>query len=115
MNEKWKNFAHEMLVVGTPECAVFSGAAAMVLALLLLTLGFWKTLLVTAIVCVGAFIGGVKDKKGFIARIVNRLFPPKTPVPYQTRKEDAEKVEELRREAQQKAEAWQDTQENQPE
>ena len=34
MNEKWKNFAHEMLVVGTPECAVFSGAAAMVLALL---------------------------------------------------------------------------------
>ena len=119
MNEKWKSFAHEMLIVGTPECAIFSGAAAMVLALLLLTLGFWKTLLVAVIVCAGAFIGGVKDKKAFIARIVNRLFPPKTTVPYQPRKEDAEQVEGMRREAQQKAETQrdiqQDIQENKPE
>lgn len=104
MGEKWKGSLRNMLKVGTPECAVFCAAAAMVLALLLLLIGFWKTLLVVLIVCVGAFIGGVKDKKQFISRLVNRLFPPRATVPYQSSKEDTERVEEMRRAAWARAE-----------
>lgn len=103
MDDKEKGFARNVLKVGTPECAVFSGAVAMVLALLLLTIGFWKTLLVALCVCVGVFVGGVEDKQKMISRVVNRLFPPKAAVPLQSTKEDAERVEELRREAQKKA------------
>lgn len=103
MDDREKGFFRNMLKVGTPECAVFSGAVAMVLALLLLTIGFWKTLLVALCVCVGAFIGGVADKRKMISQVVNRLFPPKAAVPIQVSKEDTERVEELRREAQKKA------------
>ena len=82
MSEKLKNFFRQMFTIGTPECAVFFGVAAMVLALLFLLLGFWKSVMIAALVAVGAFLGGVKDKKGCISRVVNRLFPPKTSVPY---------------------------------
>lgn len=77
MNDKWKNFVRNMFKIGTPECALFFGAAAMVLALLFLTVGFWETILIALLVCVGAFIGGVKDKKEWIRKAVNRLFPPR--------------------------------------
>ena len=63
---------------GTAECAFFCGGAAMVLALLVLLLGFWKTLLVVAIAAVGMFIGGVKDKRGLVKNLANRFFPAKT-------------------------------------
>ena len=99
MIEKGKGSLRNVLKVGTPECAVFCAVIAMALALLLLTLGFWKTLLAVVIVCAGAFIGGVKDKKEFISRIVNRLFPPKTAVPYRTSETDAEQVEDMRKAA----------------
>ncbi len=77
MSDKWKNFVQNMFKIGTPECALFFGAAAMVLALLFLTVGFWETILIALLVCVGAFIGGVKDKKEWIRKTVNRLFPPR--------------------------------------
>ena len=55
-NERWKNFAQNMFRIGTPECAVSFGVIAMVLALLFLLLGFWQTLLIAALVALGAFI-----------------------------------------------------------
>lgn len=82
MNDKWKNFTQNMFKIGTPECALFFGASAMVLALLFLTVGFWETVLIAALVCVGAFIGGVKDKKEWVRKTVNRLFPPRKNVLY---------------------------------
>lgn len=97
MSDRGKGSLRNILKVGTPECAVFCAVVAMALALMLLTLGFWRTLLAVLIVCVGAFIGGVKDKKGFISRIVNRLFPPKTAVPYRTTEKEAEQVEDIRK------------------
>lgn len=93
MNEnKWSAFTKNMFKVGTPECAVFFGAAAMVLALLFLLVGFWKTLLIAALVLAGAFIGGVKDKKEWLRNLVNRLFPPKQNAPYWERNEEIEKA-----------------------
>ena len=43
-----------------------------------LLLGFWQTILVALIVIVFAFLGGVKEKKAFVAKFVNRIFPQKT-------------------------------------
>ena len=82
MNDKCKAFMEKMLKVGTPECAIFSGVVAMVCALLILLLGFWETVLVALLAAVGAFIGGVKDKKEWLRNVINRLFPARNPVPY---------------------------------
>ena len=94
MNEKRKELFRQMLTVGTPECAIFFGAAAMVLALFFLLLGFWRTLLIALLVGAGAFVGGVKDKKGCVSRVINRLFPPKTAMPYRERPVVTEQTEQ---------------------
>jgi uncharacterized membrane protein len=88
-NENKKNgFTAKILQVGTAECAIFFAVVAMVLAVLMLYLGFWKTLLIAALVCVGLFLGGVKNKKAWLAQWINRLFPPKSNVPYRATKDD---------------------------
>ncbi len=88
-NENKKNaFTAKILQVGTAECAIFFAVVAMVLAVLMLYLGFWKTLLIAALVCVGLFLGGVKNKKEWLTQWINRLFPPKSNVPYRATKDD---------------------------
>ena len=82
MNNNWRETCRNMFRIGTPECAIFFGAAAMVLALLFLAIGFWRTVLVAALVAVGAFIGGVSNKKDWFRGVINRLFPPKQNVSY---------------------------------
>ena len=67
---------------GTPECAVFSGVAAMVLGLLLLTVGFWSTVWIALLGVIGGFIGGVRDKKQILKNVLNRIIPDKKAVPY---------------------------------
>ena len=67
----------EMLTWGTPACGLFCGVCGVIAAILLLTIGFWKTLFVALLCAVGAFVGGVKDKPGAVKALVNRLFPPK--------------------------------------
>lgn len=67
----------EMLTWGTPACGLFCGICGIVLAVLLLTIGFWKTLFVALLCCVGAFLGGVKEKEAFLRKAANKLFPPK--------------------------------------
>lgn len=76
-NRKLNAFLKKILHVGTPECAVFAGVLAMVLAVLILCVGLWKTLLVAVFVAIGLFIGGVPDKKNKLKNLLNRLFPAK--------------------------------------
>lgn len=92
MNDKWNAFTKKMFKIGTPECAVTFALVAMVLALLVLLLGFWQTLLVAVLALVGAFIGGVKDKKEWVRNTVNRLFPPKQNMPYREQNVEIEKA-----------------------
>ncbi len=73
-----KDALRSSLTIGTPECAALMGVVGLVLGILFLLLGFWKTLLVIAIMLLGVFIGGVKDKKTFAANIVNKLFPQRS-------------------------------------
>ena len=92
MNEKWNACMKKMFKVGTPECAISFAVITMVLAILFLMVGFWRTLLILLLMAVGAFLGGVKDKKQFFLNIINRLFPPKNTIPYRERNPEIEKA-----------------------
>jgi len=59
---------------GTPQAAAFFAGLGLIVALLLLLIGFWKTLLVVVCCLVGCFLGAVKDKGEFFRRLVNRFF-----------------------------------------
>ena len=65
-----KTFFAQMLTPGTVPCTVFGVAVGLVFAVLCLTIGVGKTLLIGLFCLVGAFIGGVKDKAGFVRRII---------------------------------------------
>lgn len=67
----------EMTTWGTPACGIFCGVIGGIAAVLILTIGFWQTVLVAALCALGAFIGGVKDKSAAIKRLINRIAPPR--------------------------------------
>lgn len=62
---------------GSALCAVTYAALGVILAVLLLTIGFWKTLFILAFAAVGAVLGGVSQKKEVIRNAVNKRFPSK--------------------------------------
>ena len=64
-----KSFFSQMFTPGTAPCAIFGMAVGAVFAVLCLTIGVGKALLIGVFCLVGAFVGGVKDKGAFIRRI----------------------------------------------
>ena len=89
MNDrKDRSFLSGIFKIGTPECAIFSGVAAMVLGLLLLTVGFWKTVWIALFGVAGCFFGGVKDKKQILKNVLNRVIPDKRAMPYREQHPD---------------------------
>ena len=83
-----RSFLSNVFKAGTPECAVFSGAAAMVLGLLVLTVGFWNTVWIALFGVVGGVLGGVRDKKQMLKNVLNRIIPDKKTVPYREQHPD---------------------------
>ena len=65
-----KEFFNQMLTPGTVPCTIFGAAIGLVFAVLCMTIGIPKALLIGVFCLVGAFIGGVKDKAGFIKKII---------------------------------------------
>ena len=63
--------------IGTVHCGILMGATGVVLAFLLIFLGFWKTLLVTALFALGFWIGSRTQKTDTIKSTINKMFPPK--------------------------------------
>ena len=68
-----KAFVNQMLTPGTVPCALLGIVMGLVFAVLCLTIGVGKTLLIVLFCLVGAFVGGVKDKQGFIRNIILSL------------------------------------------
>ena len=66
-----RTFISQMFTPGTAPCTLFGAVVGLVFAVLCLTIGVGKALLIGLFCLVGAFIGGVKDKKGFIREIVS--------------------------------------------
>jgi len=65
-----KDFFNQMLTPGTVPCMIFGAAIGLVFAVLCMTIGVLKSLLIGIFCLVGAFIGGVKDKAGFVKKII---------------------------------------------
>lgn len=66
---KW--LLQEITQPGTPQAALFCGVIGVVVAMLILIIGFFKTLLIVICCAIGLFIGGVKDKKAFIQQLIS--------------------------------------------
>jgi len=67
----------EKFRVGTPLCGILFGAVGALIALMLLFLGFWRTLLVAVLFAAGYFVGAVKNKTEVLKALINKWFPPK--------------------------------------
>ena len=65
-----KNFFSQIFTPGTVPCALFGMAVGLLFAVLCLTIGVGKTVLIGLFCLVGAFVGGVKDKAGFIRKLI---------------------------------------------
>ena len=66
---KW--LLNEITQPGTPQAALFCGVIGVVVAMLILIIGFFKAMLIVICCAIGVFIGGVKDKGAFVRRIVS--------------------------------------------
>lgn len=53
---------------------VFYGFVGLVLAVLILTIGLWDTIVIAVFVCVGAMIGQIRDGDNGIVNFFSRLF-----------------------------------------
>ena len=65
-----KSFMSQMFTPGTAPCTIFGIVVGLVFAVLCLTIGIGKTLLIGLFCLVGAFVGGVRDKGAFIRRVI---------------------------------------------
>ena len=64
-----KTFVNQMLTPGTVLCTLFGMALGLIFAVLCLTIGVGAALLIALFCLIGAFIGGVKDKKKFVESV----------------------------------------------
>ena len=67
----------EIFTPGTPRCALAYAALGVILATLLLTIGFWRTLFIAVFAALGALAGGIGNKRDAVRVAINRSFPPK--------------------------------------
>lgn len=62
---------------GTPAFGFLLGILFVLTGVLMMTVGFWKTVVIVALFAAGFFIGAVGDKKQFVKNTVNRVIPEK--------------------------------------
>lgn len=72
-DQEKSTFIKRVFTPGTVECAIACALLGIIVALMLLWIGVWRTLLIVVLVAIGAFIGGVKDKKAFIRNILEKI------------------------------------------
>lgn len=63
--------------IGTPLCGMIFGVVGALIALMLLFIGFWRTLFVAVLFAAGYFLGASPNKPETVKKWINRLFPPK--------------------------------------
>ena len=64
----------EIFTPGTPLCALVYAALGVILATLLLTIGFWRTLFIAVFAALGALAGGIGNKRDAVRVAIN--MPP---------------------------------------
>lgn len=93
----------DMVKPGTTGGMVFYTALFFLCGLLLVTVGFWKMLLVILFSLVGLLVGSSGNLKGDIGAVVNKVVPPKNQRVVYTQ-EDIEMLKALRKERENSAE-----------
>ena len=67
----------QIFTPGTPLCALVYAVLGIILAALLLTIGFWRTLFIAVFAALGALAGGIGNKRDAVRTAINHSFPPK--------------------------------------
>lgn len=67
----------QVFTPGTPLCALAYAVIGVIVAALLLTIGFWRTLFIAVFAVLGALMGGVGNKRDAVRGAINRSFPPR--------------------------------------
>ena len=62
---------------GTPAFGIACGIALVLAGVLVMTIGFWKTLVLCVLFGIGYFMGTVENKKDFMKSTANKIFPEK--------------------------------------
>ena len=62
---------------GTPLFGLVTAVICLVFGIMFLTIGFWKTLLLAALMALGYFIGAVDNKEKLLKSLVNKMIPEK--------------------------------------
>ena len=62
---------------GTPEFGLVLGGLMTLLGVLVMLIGFWKTLVLCVLFGIGYFIGTVENKREFMKTTANKLIPDK--------------------------------------
>jgi uncharacterized membrane protein len=65
------------LKMGTPAMGIAIGLGLVGAAVLVMLIGFWKTLLLLALFGIGYFLGTVENKQEFIKDTANKIIPEK--------------------------------------
>ena len=65
-----RTFVRDMFTPGTASCTLFGIAVGLIFAVLCLTIGVGKALVIGLFCLIGAFVGGVKDKRAFVRSVV---------------------------------------------
>lgn len=65
-----RTFVSQMFTPGTAPCTLLGIAIGLIFAVLCLTIGVGKALLIGIFCLIGAFIGGVKDKRAFVRGVI---------------------------------------------
>jgi len=65
-----KTFTTQMFTPGTIPCTIFGAILGIIFAVLCLTIGVGKALLIGVFGLIGAFLGGVGDKSAFVKHTI---------------------------------------------
>ncbi|MBR2925705.1 MAG: DUF2273 domain-containing protein [Clostridia bacterium] len=59
--------------VGTPQCGILFGLVGVAIALSLIFLGFWKTVLIALFFGLGYVLGAFRNKKAFVEATISTI------------------------------------------
>ena len=62
---------------GTPQFGIAMGLGLVLLGVLVMAIGFWKTLVLGILFAAGYFLGTVDNKREFMKTTANKLIPDK--------------------------------------
>ena len=104
-----------ILTVGTPQCAAACAVLGALIAVLLLTIGFWKTLFIALCILAGLFVGGVSNKDEYIRSVTEAVLPRKEVKVYQAQeKKPVPQAQEPDEDTEDEDEEEEETEEEEP-